>query len=128
MLLLNSTVYIFIVTVPPDVITPPENQTTTELSSIMFTCVATANPRAAIQWIRNKKVLRSNESSNTGAKLIITKGIQGNCEKNDPPSNCLSLSKLWIYNTEVSDSGEYTCKAINEVGESLKNATLAING
>ena len=96
-------------------------------NNVTFTCAANANPRALIQWIFNGNVLR-NMSDTDGTKYLITNETEGNCAITDPPSQCETSSTLEIFNTQPSDSGEYTCNASNVAGASIESAELTING
>ena len=107
--------------------TQPISQVSQATSNVTFTCAAIANPRALIQWIFNGNVLR-NMSDTDGTKYLITNETEGNCAITDPPSQCETSSTLEIFNTQPSDSGEYTCNASNVAGASIESAELIITG
>ena len=100
------------------------NKTT---SDVTFTCVANANPRAIIHWSFNGNVLR-NMSDTDGSRYYITTETEGNCLVTDLPSQCETSSTLGIVNTELADSGEYTCNASNSAGAGTVSAELTVIG
>ena len=111
----------------PIITTQPMSQVSQVTNNITFNCAANANPRALIQWIFNGSVLR-NMSDTIRAKYLITNETEGNCAVNDPPSHCETSSTLQIFNTQPSDSGEYTCNASNAAGASIESVELNITG
>ena len=68
----------------------------------MVSCTAEGRPTPDILWKRNNTVLNSSQSGNI---LIL-------------PSN--GRSELSITNITNSDSGEYSCTAVNEVGNDTR--------
>ena len=122
-------VVLLILIVPPNVTLPLTNTTVTSGEDVYFTCTATGKPRAVISWLRsNNKVISNNSLSDGGVPVIITNSIMGNCTITDPPSQCVSSSRLQILNTRAVDSGEYTCVATNVAGSDRTSATLIVNG
>ena len=103
----------------PNITTPPSTQTVTLSTNVTFICVVNAKPRAMIQWTKSGNVL-----SNT-TTIRISSMTMGNCTITDPPEQCVISSTLKIFNTQLSDSGIYTCHATNEAGYLEKNATLS---
>ena len=121
-------VYLFLkLLVKPVVTTPPMSQVSKAMTNVTFTCVANANPRAIIQWSFNGNVLRS-MSDIDGSRYYITNEIEGNCSVTDPPSQCETSSTLEIVNTQLADSGEYTCNASNAGGADTVSANLTVTG
>ena len=121
-------VYLFLkLLVKPVVTTPPMSQVSTAMTNVTFTCVANANPQAIIQWSFNGNVLRS-MSDTDGTKYYITHEIEGNCSVTDRSSQCETSSTLEIVNTELADSGIYTCNASNAAGAGTVSANLTVIG
>ena len=113
--------------VKPVVTIPPMSQISKETANVTFTCVANANPRAVIQWRFNGNVLR-NISDTDGNRYYITNETKGNCLVTDPPSQCETSSTLEIVNTQLADSGVYTCNASNAAGTGTVSANLTVTG
>ncbi len=91
---------------PPPVITHgPANQTLPINSLAILPCRATATKTPAISWMKN------------GALLV-----------DDTKHSQLSTGALKIQDLQKSDSGIYTCKAVNSNGQSTWSAHLAVEG
>ena len=104
----------------------PKSLISEELETISFTCTANAKPEAIIQWIKDEEVL-SNISNN--GRIMITTSVIGMCTVYDlTPSLCETNSTLYIFNSNVTDSGIYTCNASNDYGSDTESATLTIQG
>ena len=101
------------------------SQVSKTTTNVTFTCVANANPRAVIKWSFNGNVLR-NISDTDGSRYYITTGAEGNCLVTHPPSQCETSSTLEIVNTQLADSGEYTCNASNAAGATIVSANLTV--
>lgn len=115
-------VHLFFCTVLPRIITQPLTQIVKSSSNVTFLCVASAKPRAKIQWI-NRGTILTNSS-----KILIANKTKGSCLITDPIDQCETTSILEIFNTQPPDNGNYTCNATNEVGYVEKSATLSIDG
>ena len=61
-------------------------------------------------------------------KFSITDSTQGDCIITNPPSDCITTSRLDIADTIPNDSGEYVCTAINVVGNDMASASLRVYG
>ena len=61
-------------------------------------------------------------------KFTITDSTQGDCIITNPPSDCMTTSRLDIADNVPNDSGEYVCTAINVVGNDIASASLTVNG
>ena len=109
--------------VAPVITAPPTNLTVISPDSATFNCVATAKPRAIIQWTRNGNVLNV-----TMGKFTTTDSTQGDCIITNPPSDCITTSRLDIADTIPNDSGEYVCTAINAASYDIESASLTVNG
>ena len=104
----------------------PKNLNSKELEAIRFTCTANAKPEAIIQWIKDEEVL-SNMSNN--GRIMITTSVIGICTVYDlTPSLCETNSTLYIFNSNVTDSGIYTCNASNDYGSDTESANLTVKG
>ena len=115
--------------VVPVITQPPVDKNITSGDDVNFTCTATGKPRAVISWLRNNnEVISNNSLSDGGVPVIITNSIMGNCTITDPPSQCVSSSRLQILNTRAVDSGEYICVATNVAGRNEVIAMLIVNG
>ena len=120
---------IFPHSVVPVITQPPVDRNITSGDDVNFTCTATGKPRAVISWLRNNnEVISNNSLSDGGVPVIITNSIMGNCTITDPPSQCVSSSRLQILNTRAVDSGVYSCFATNEAGNVTNEGNLIING
>ena len=126
----NNSYFHFLPTaVVPVIMQPPVHRNITSGEVVNFTCTATGKPQAVISWLRNNnEVISSNSLSDGGVPVIITSSIMGNCTITDPPSQCVSSSRLQILNTRAVDSGEYTCVANNVAGMDDGTAQLIVNG
>ena len=113
----------YCLTVAPVITAPPTNLTVISPDSATFNCTATAKPRAIIQWTRNGNVLNF-----AMGKFTITDSTQGDCIITNPPSDCITTSRLDIADTIPNDSGEYVCTAINVVGNDMTSASLTVYG
>ena len=118
-------IYCFNISVNPVTTIHPMSQISMAATNVTFTCVANANPRAIIQWSFNGNVLR-NTSDIDGSRYYIINEIEGNCSVTDPPSQCEASSTLEIVNTQLADSGEYTCNASNAAGADTVSANLTV--
>ena len=114
--------YVLFIIVAPTITTPPLDQIVNSSSNVSFTCNANSKPRATIQWKKN-----GNAISNT-TTIIISSTTMGNCTLTDPPNQCEISSILEIFDTQLSDSGVYTCNASNNAGYVEKNDTLTVVG
>ena len=94
-------------------------------TNVTFTCVANAHPQAVIQWRFNGNVLR-NTSDSDGSRYYKTNETKGNCVVTDPPNLCEISSTLEIVNTQLADSGIYTCNASNAAGADTVSANLTV--
>ena len=103
----------------------PIYQVSKATTNVTFTCIANANPRAIIQWSFNGNVLR-NTSDIHGSRYYIINGIEANCLVTNPPSQCVTSSTLEIVNTELADSGIYTCNASNAAGAGTASTNLTV--
>ena len=118
--------FIFLVASPNISTLNPKSSISGELETINFTCAANAKPEAIIQWIKDEEIL--NNISNNG-RIMITTTVIGICTLRDlTPSLCESNSTLYIFNSNVTDSGIYTCNASNGYGSDTKSASLIIKG
>ena len=118
--------YLFLnLLVKPVVTIYPMYQVSKITTNVTFTCVANANPRAVIKWSFNGNVLRI-MSDTDGNRYYITNETEGNCSATDFPSQCETSSTLEIVNTQLADSGEYTCNASNAAGATIVSANLTV--
>ena len=113
----------YCLTVAPVITAPPTNLTVISPDSTTFNCTATAKPRAIIQWTRNGNVLNF-----AMGKFTITDSTQGDCIITNPPSDCMTTSRLDIADTIPNDSGEYVCTVINVVGNDTASPSLTVYG
>jgi len=114
----------FKIAVPPDIIIPPDDQTLLSPEATAFNCTSIGKPRADIYWISDDKVV----IKDTTDKYVLNTYIMGNCTITDPPSECVSSSRLEILKTRAVDSGEYTCVASNVAGTDSASTSLIVNG
>ena len=94
-------VYLF--TDKPEIIVYPENQTKAEGDNVTLSCNATGNPVPTISWTTN------------GSPIKIT--------GNSSISFSEDKKQLNIVNVSRTDSGEYRCVAINELGNDTSSVT-----
>ena len=97
----------------------PEDNTTTTSDSIVFACIATGVPPPDIIWLKDSVQL-SNELSN------ITESRFSN------DSGYFTLSVLTLCDLELSDSGQYSCVASNNISTGQvtdsRDFTLEVQG
>lgn len=111
----------------PAITVPLVDQINKELSNVLFTCVAIANPPAVINWKLNGNPL-NNRSDSNGIKISITQNTIGDCMITNPPSHCETCGTLKIFNIQQSDGGRYICEAENDAGNITKSALLIVIG
>ena len=87
-------------TTPPDIRQPPENVTTALVSSVNLTCTAEGHPAPTYEWYKDGVLIRGEH-----------------------------LPFLYIPEVLPADRGSYTCKAINDRGETESlSASLDVPG
>ena len=101
------------------------SQVSKATTNIIFTCVANAKPGAVIKWSFNGNMLR-NMSDTDGSRHYVANERERNCVVTVPPSLCETFSTLEIINTELADSGIYTCNASNAAGADTASANLTV--
>lgn len=92
---------------PPKFITQIQSVTVDEAESMRFECRVEPkeDPKLRIEWYRNGKLLPS-----------------GHRYRNVYDLGYVSLDILYVY---AEDSGEYTCRAVNEYGEDTTKASIS---
>lgn len=95
---------------PPKFITQIQSHTVEESEAIRFECRVEPkeDPNLRIEWYRNGKPLPSGHRYRT----VYDMGF-------------VSLDILYVY---AEDSGEYTCRAVNKLGEDFTRATVSCKG
>ena len=93
------------ITDQPEFSVHPQNATKTEGDNVTFTCNATGNPAPTFRWTKNGSVLT------TGSRISFSSDSK----------------QLTITNVTREDSGQYVCKAANNVRTvSSDSATLNV--
>ena len=90
--------------VAPMIIEISPNQTVLAGGNVSFVCTANGNPPPIVQWIRDGLVYGSNGSS-------------------FPVTSTLELEYV-----TPADAGAYTCDASNDIGSSMLQSTLVVQG
>ena len=110
-------------TVPPTIISPAEDEdvTVVEGNDAVFTCTARGSPEPDIVWHRGAMQLTGNELRVTIVPMVSM----------DSDGFSVVESMLTISPSDRSDSGMYSCMAINTVGGSprmtQRNFDLIVN-
>lgn len=109
--------------IAPPIISKLNNLISEELETISFTCTANAKPKAFFHWSKDGRNISHND------RITIITSVIGICTLNDlTPSLCETNSTLRIFNGNISDSGIYTCNAINDYGSDTESAKLTVQG
>lgn len=77
--------------------------------SVNLTCTVTGKPTPRIEWFHDSKPIRE------GKQITILQDSEGVCN--------LSITEVF-----PEDAGEYTCQAVNPVGEAVCTAPLVVEG
>nr|XP_058946193.1 fibroblast growth factor receptor 3-like [Pocillopora verrucosa] len=93
------------VTVSPQIIEPPINQSVTEGNSVNFSCRASGVPTPTLVWVFNNADLPSgiNQFNHEGESflefLIVTKGMEGTykCKAKNKANTSISFATLRVY-------------------------------
>jgi hypothetical protein len=86
--------------------------------SLEFTCIYRSKPTAEVFWYFGEKWIQNNEQDSH--YLIIYENI------NDPNGIESYLTTLKIFNLNLADSGTYTCRLKNCVGEISSHSILTV--
>ena len=108
--------FLFLSTVPAQILDAPANLTVIEPQNATFSCLATGRPRPDITWFRLSAPTPLQPPS---ADFIIGEELIGAREKR---------SNLTIIGTQPSDAGTYSCMAVNGPGINVEQATLTVHG
>lgn len=77
--------------------------------SVDLTCIVTGKPTPKIQWFHDKKPIKE------GKEITILQDTEGVCS--------LAITEVF-----PEDAGEYTCQAVNPVGEAVCTTSLIVEG
>ena len=88
----------------PKIVAPPVSLVVNETGAASFQCKVKGNPTPEVTWLKHN------------SSLLATKRIMQ------------SRGSLVIRNVTLHDSGMYTCKARNILGETSSSATLTVQG
>ncbi|CAH0551174.1 unnamed protein product, partial [Brassicogethes aeneus] len=99
----TNTYYPDIQIVPVSVNTPLESVTSVTGADITIPCEVRGNPQPKVEWYKNGNALYTSNKNK----------ILGN-------------NTLMIYNADLSDSGEYTCEAVNSISQDSKKIYVSI--
>ena len=95
------------VTVPATIVDMPSEVTAVENSNVVIKCNAIGTPQPTIRWLRNDKIVESD-----GEKYTI-----------------MANNSLVILNMKEQDSGDYICKASNDIGRpAIRTVNLVFQG
>ena len=110
------------VAVSPSILFPADEYIlyATEFTHVSFQCNATGIPAPNITWYRNGTFFDKSAIPRVSLNGSYTNQINCNIK--------LVTAMLTIYNATDGDSGNYTCSASNEVGQSTSTFTLYIKG
>ena len=117
--------YTYVSTVAPEIITPPVDVTLTEGESAVFMCRVTGRPRPRITWgylpLMTPPMITPRSLNGT---------IEGYTFMNMATGDGELESTLTVISTLPSDTGFYICRAENEVmgGLAFANASLTVQG
>ena len=105
-------------TVPPEITEQPNNTTVTIPEMTQFRCNATGVPRPIIEWYYEYNTSDGNRLMNNTNNVMIVEVPTGDREL---------LSTLTLTTTtHPDDSGNYTCRAVNIVDDSITSALLNV--
>ena len=107
--------FLFLSTVPPQILDPPDNLTVVEPENATFSCLTTGRPSPRIMWIRLSDMTQLSNS----VEFSIQEEEMGNRERRN---------NLTIIGTQPSDAGAYNCRAVNVPGAIAESATLTVHG
>ena len=88
----------------PEVFVSRDSLTVSENQSASFLCSAKGNPRPVIKWMKDGRLISNN-------RIKIT-----------------SHGELKISSSQYNDTGSYTCKAENLLGQANVTVQLAVEG
>ena len=117
--------YTYVSTVAPEIITPPVDVILTEGESAVFVCHVTGRPRPRITWGYLPLMT---------PPMITPRSLNGAIEGYTFMSTATGdrevESTLTVISTLPSDTGFYICRAENEVmgGVTFANASLTVQG
>lgn len=77
--------------------------------SVNMRCVVQGKPIPRVEWFHDNKPIRE------GKQITILQDSEGVCN--------LAISEVF-----PEDAGEYTCQAVNQVGEAVCTASLVVEG
>lgn len=77
--------------------------------SVNLTCVVEGKPTPRVEWYHNNKAIKE------GKEITIVQDTEGVCS--------LAITEVF-----PEDAGEYTCRAINPVGEAVCVSSLVVEG
>jgi len=77
--------------------------------SVNLTCIVEGKPTPRVEWYHNDKPIKE------GKEITIIQDMEGICS--------LAITEVF-----PEDAGEYTCHAINPVGEAICKSSLVVEG
>lgn len=77
--------------------------------SVNMTCVVHGKPIPKVEWFHDNKLIKE------GKQITVCQDSEGICN--------LAINEVF-----PEDAGEYTCQAINQVGEAICSTSLIIDG
>lgn len=77
--------------------------------SVNLTCVVEGRPTPRVEWYHNDKPIKE------GKEITIVQDMEGVCS--------LAITEVF-----PEDAGEYTCRAVNPVGEAVCTSSLVVEG
>lgn len=77
--------------------------------SVNLTCIVEGKPIPRVEWYHNNKPIKE------GKEIIIVQDMEGVCS--------LAITEVF-----PEDAGEYTCRAVNPVGEAVCTSSLIVEG
>ncbi len=109
----------------PRILTPVINFTYTvnESDSVTFNCSASGIPAPRISWFRNGSATSINDTRFS----ISQSQVDDNYELSDGRgTGFLVTSQLTVSTTQDEDSGQYQCRAENDVGNTTREFELVV--
>ena len=114
----------------PLIIEGPSDVETVEESDAEFSCSATGEPLPTIQWYFMDILLSDSPKytiTNDQSELVSRNGSgieYSSGSGSDVQSDIATISALRVSNVSQSDSGSYTCLAVNDHGNDSATAEL----
>ena len=117
-----SFVCVLLPPVAPTAMTPSASYTTIEPMDVTFECTATGVPSPTISWFRDE------DGNQTNLTLDSRVTISPMSTQNPTTLIFEVVQSLTLSDTMGSDTGNYSCQAVNDGGQSTAPFQLTVSG